>query len=242
MSSAREPGAQDTPYGDAPPPVVLLHGTHDTSATVRPLAAALRADGREVTVLDYGRHLRSLRGRRGSGGLGPLAESEREIVGAVGELLASTGAPYVDLIGHSQGGLHVLGCTAAMPDRVRHAVLLGSPLYGVTPLGRRSALAHAAGMRHLLDWMLGPSARGMVAGSGQLPDVRTLPAGPGYLLLASRQDRLVRPAYLTQAGVDDRLRVVWLQDIDPRRRVTHVQLVSDPLVHRLVREELATPP
>lgn len=223
-------------------PVVLVHGTNDTSATVRPLAEALRADGRQVSVLDYGRHPRSLRGRFGTGGLGPLAQSQREVCAAVTEVLAGSDAPYVDLIGHSQGGLHVLGCAAVMPDRVAHAVLLGAPLYGVTPLGRSSAIAHAAGMRHALDWVLGPSARDMVVGSGRLPDVAVLPEGPRYLLVATRHDRLVRPAYLARVGVDDRLRVLWVQDVEPRRRVSHTELVTDPLVLRLVREELDTWP
>lgn len=234
----------DEPYDAAcRPPVVVVHGTNDTSATAAPLVAALRADGRDVTVVEYGRHRASLRGRFGSGGIGPLAESQAEVlaaVAAVAAVQASSRTPYVDLIGHSQGGLHVLGCAAALPDQVAHAVLLGAPLYGVTPLGRSSAIAHAAGMRQALDWVLGPSARDMVVGSGQLPDLTRLPDGPRYLLLASRQDRLVRAKYLARAGVDDRLRVVWVQDVDPRRRVTHTSLLRDPVVLALIRTELAS--
>jgi pimeloyl-ACP methyl ester carboxylesterase len=178
------------------PPAVLLHGTNDTSATLRPLVDALRRDGRDATTLDYGWHRHGLRGRFGQGGLAPLAESTREVVAAAAAILARPHTPYVDLVGHSQGGLHALACAAALPDRVAHVVLLGSPLWGVTPLGRSSRVAHSAGLRHALDWALGPSARGMVAGSGRLPDLTALPSGPRYLLVASRDDRLVRPAYL----------------------------------------------
>lgn len=228
-------------YGGSGPPVVLVHGTNDTSATLRPLADRLRADGRQVIVPEYGQSPRSLRGRSGSGGLGPLARSQAEILEVVRGVLARRAAPYVDLIGHSQGGLHVLGCAAAMPDRVGHAVLLGTPLYGVRPLGRVGRVARFRGVRRALDAVLGPSAGDMLAGSAALPDPAALPAGPRYLLIASRSDSLVRPAYLARAGADDRLRVEWVQDIEPRRRVSHVDLVSDALVYHLVVEELAAP-
>ncbi|QQS01934.1 MAG: alpha/beta fold hydrolase [Austwickia sp.] len=231
-----------TPYADrGRPPAVLLHGTNDTSATLRPLVDALRRDGRDATTLDYGWHRHGLRGRFGQGGLAPLAESTREVVAAAAAILARPHTPYVDLVGHSQGGLHALACAAALPDRVAHVVLLGSPLWGVTPLGRSSRVAHSAGLRHALDWALGPSARGMVAGSGRLPDLTALPSGPRYLLVASRDDRLVRPAYLA-GDIDPRLRVVWVQDLEPGRKVSHPMLVSDPVVTDLVRAELDTWP
>lgn len=238
--------------GPGRPPVVLLHGTNDSSATLQPLAEVLRAAGREPVLLDYGRHPSSLRGRSGSGGLAPLAESQREVAAAVAEVAADAaaatsarggppGTPYVDVIGHSQGGLHALGCAAAMPDRVGHAILLGTPLYGVMPLGRTSRLAHIGLLRRAFDAILGPSALDMVAGSRRLPALAELPPGPRYLLVASRHDRLVRPGPLARAGIDDRLRVVWLQDLDPGRKITHVGLLTDPLVAQVVVQELATP-
>lgn len=220
---------------------MLVHGTNDTSASVADLAGALRRDGRAVTLLDYGRHRRGLRGRTGAGGLGPLPASTLEVLEAVRGLVADLDAPYVDLIGHSQGGLHVLGCAAAMPERVTHAVLLGTPLAGLQPLGPSSRVAHVGGLRHALDWALGPSVRDMIAGSGRLPDLADLPPGPRYLLLASTDDRLVPPGAVVPARLDHAVRVVWVQDVHPGRRVSHTDLVADPLVYNLIRAELDTP-
>ncbi|GMA21731.1 alpha/beta fold hydrolase [Arsenicicoccus piscis] len=77
----------------------------------------------------------------------------------------------VDLVGHSQGGLHALAVARARPERVAHVVLLGAPVLGVAPLGAASVVAHGRGVRTALDLILGAAARGQVVGSGQLPDL-----------------------------------------------------------------------
>ena len=241
-------------------PVLLVHGTNDTSATMRPLADALAAAGREGTTLDYGRHPRSARGRFGGGGLGPLADSTRDVLAALDETLArldeqadtsadpSAGSdtvarlPQVDLVGHSQGGLHALACARARPGRVAHVVLIGAPLHGVRPLGAASRVAHAPGLRHALDSVLGPSAREQVLGSKAL-GAGALPAdGARHLFIASREDWVLR-------NVDPRLlasrpgwRTVWMHEVSPGRRHRHAALPSDPDVIALVLDELNQPP
>lgn len=156
--------------------VVMLHGTNDTSATLRPLGEALVAAGRSVVYLGYGQHTGSIRGRLiGGGGLAPLAASTQEVVAALDEL-AREGAGALDLVGHSQGGLHALAAARMRPGLVDHVVTLSAPLWGARPLGRWSAALHTPGIRHALDAVLGPSARTMVPGR-ESPAVGELPGG-----------------------------------------------------------------
>ncbi|MCH8627547.1 alpha/beta fold hydrolase [Arsenicicoccus piscis] len=226
-------------------PVVLIHGTNDRPSTLVPLAEALRATGRPVHLLHYGRDRVSVRGRLlGTGGLGDLAASTAEILAAVDDLCAATPL-RVDLVGHSQGGLHALAVARARPERVAHVVLLGAPVLGVAPLGAASVVAHGRGVRTALDLILGAAARGQVVGSGQLPDLGAggaLAEGVRYLLVASRGDRMIRPADLARAPLPPGLQVTWVQTHEPRARVTHAGLPASPVVQRLVLAELATEP
>ncbi len=223
-------------------PVVLLHGTNDRCLTMEPLTDALAMAGREVVNLDYGLHRRSLRGLGGAGGNADLARSAIEISHLIDELLAGGEADQVDVIGHSQGGLHALSFARLRPGVVRRLVLLGTPVHGVRPFGGASHLAHAPGVSHAMDSLLGPAARAHVAGSrflrehaGVLLDLH--PLSP--LMVATRQDRLVRPSDLVSVAALPNLRLVWVQDEEPGRQVSHAGLPGDPLVIRLVLDELA---
>ena len=59
--------------------------------------------------------------------------------------------------------------------------------------------------------------------------------------LPSRDDRLVPPGAAVPARLEHAVRVVWVQDVHPGRRVSHTDLVADPLVYDLIRKELDTP-
>lgn len=219
--------------------MLLVHGTNDGPATMEPLAEALRAAGRSVDVVSYGQDRTSLRGLLGGrGGIAALHVSAAQVLAAARGLLARSGAARVDLVGHSQGGLHVLACAGDLRDAMGHAVLLGTPVTGAHPWGAASHLLHRPGPRHLLDRLLGPSARGQVLGSGALPRLEDLPWQPRYLLLLTRDDRLVRPAHLAVPGLRGRIRVVWVQDVAPGRRVRHADLPADRVVQELVLDEL----
>lgn len=250
------PGALDVdpaaePVPAHPNPVVLLHGTNDTSAAFGPLAAALRAQGYVVSVPDYGHEGRSARGRAGGGGTADIGASLLEIASRIDNVLSSTAAARVDLVGHSQGGLlahaYVRGAGAlqgggyAGAARVGRVVTLGSTLHGASPLGPLDGLAHLRGVVPLLDAFLGPSARQQVRGSAVLAWLAAEPdAAPGvaYTSIASRFDHTVRPAAAQHLTPGANVTNIWLQDVDPGSTTSHADLPRDPAVIRLVLEAL----
>lgn len=252
-SRALDPAESDRRQESEPKrPVLLVHGTNDTPATMDALAAALASAGREVVNLDYGRHRRSLRGRFGGGGLGPLRESTHDLLQRLDERLAAVGTDavrrrpaeastlqQVDLVGHSQGGLHALACARARPGLVAHVVLLGAPLYGVRPIGGASRIAHAPGLARTLDTLLGPSAREQVVGSSALVGSAELAPGTRHLFVASPDDWVLRHVDRDLLVSRPGWRTVWTQDLAPGRRIRHASLPSDPDVIALVLDELS---
>ncbi len=239
------------PTPDHPRPVVLLHGTNDTSAAFADLAATLRAQGYAVFALDYGRETASVRGRAGGAGTGEIYDSAREIALFVDKVLSATGADQVDLVGHSQGGLHAHAYVRgggrfdrpgfAAADRVGRVVTLGSTVHGASPLGPVDGAAHLRGVVPGLDAFLGPSARQQVRGSDVLAWLAAEPdAAPGvrYTSIASRFDHTVRPQSAQHLAPGPNVTNIWLQDVDPASTTSHADLPRDPLVIRLVMSAL----
>jgi len=90
------------PSAEHPYPVVLVHGTFENENDNWGGASPLLADnGYCVYAFDYG-------GATASSdiqGTGEIAASAAQLEAFVNEVLASTGASKVDLVGHSQGGM-----------------------------------------------------------------------------------------------------------------------------------------
>ncbi len=91
-------GANDwscRPSAARPYPAVIVHGTFgDQKSLLDNLSLALKRDGYCVYSLDYGNRA-----------TGPIQDSARELASFVDEVLASTGAAKVEMVGHSQGGM-----------------------------------------------------------------------------------------------------------------------------------------
>ncbi|WP_326696738.1 alpha/beta fold hydrolase [Streptomyces sp. NBC_01754] len=212
------------PSAAHPRPVVLVHGTFANSVdNWLVLAPYLVNRGYCVFSLDYGQ----LPGVPLIGGLGPIDASAGQLAAYVDRVLAATGAPEADLVGHSQGGmmphyyLKFLGGAA----KVNALVGIAPDNHGTTLLGLTRLLPYFPGVGDLLGEHT-PGLADQVAGS---PFITQLTAGgdtvPGvrYTVIATRYDEVVTP-YRTQYLDGPNVRNVLLQDLCPLSLSEHVAI------------------
>ncbi|MGF1344357.1 esterase/lipase family protein [Streptomyces flavovirens] len=212
------------PSAAHPRPVVLVHGTFANSVDNWLVLAPYLVDrGYCVFSLDYGR----LPGVPLIGGLGPIDASAEQLAAYVDRVLAATGAPEADLVGHSQGGmmphyyLKFLGGAA----KVNALVGIAPDNHGTTLLGLTALLPYFPGVGDLLTENT-PGLADQVAGS---PFITRLTAGgdtvPGvrYTVIATRYDEVVTP-YRTQFLDGPNVRNVLLQDLCPLSLSEHVAI------------------
>ncbi|MEV0617974.1 alpha/beta fold hydrolase [Nonomuraea sp. NPDC050404] len=181
-----------------PRPVVLVHGTL-ANMTINwfTLSPLLRNQGYCVFAFNYGQQSALRLGLPGAippGGTAPVDESAGELAVFVDRVLAATGAPDVDLVGHSQGGMmprHYLKFLGGA-RKVGSLVGLAPSNHGTTLLG----LSRIPGVPELLTTAGGESVRDQIAGSAFLrrlnQDGDTVP-GVRYTVIASRLDEVVTP-------------------------------------------------
>jgi triacylglycerol esterase/lipase EstA (alpha/beta hydrolase family) len=188
------------------------------------MAAALRRAGREVTVV----HL-------AGDGTGDLAVQAGVVDHAVRRVLQA-GAPSVDLVGYSAGGV-VVRLWARRYDGgsvARRIVSLGSPQHG-TDL---ASLAHDVAPDSC------PQACRQLATDSDL--LRGLnhgdetPDGPAWVSIWTTDDRISTPPDTASlAGALD----FSVQQVCPSAQVSHGELPTSRIVIAMVRAELArTPP
>lgn len=182
------------PSAAHPRPVVLVHGTFGNSVdNWLALAPYLVNRGYCVFSLDYGQ----LPGVPLFNGLGHIDKSAEQLDGFVDEVLAATGAPKADLVGHSQGGmmprwyLKFLGGAS----KVNTLVGIAPDNHGTTLLGLTALLPYFPGAGDLIN-LATPGLADQVAGS---PFLTKLNAGgdtvPGvhYTVITSKYDEVVTP-------------------------------------------------
>lgn len=102
-------------------PVLVLHGFLAPAASNLPIHLALRSRGRRT----YDAPIPGLNTQ-------DIARSSELVSRRVDEILAETGAPSIDLVGVSMGGLiavHYVRCRGGR-SKVRRTITLGSPLVG----------------------------------------------------------------------------------------------------------------
>ncbi|MFC9425182.1 esterase/lipase family protein [Streptomyces sp. NPDC056987] len=201
------------PSAAHPRPVVLVHGTLANSVdNWLGLAPYLVNRGYCVFSLDYGQ----LPGVPLFNGLGPIDASAAQLATYVDRVLAATGAPKADLVGHSQGGmmpryyLKFLGGAA----KVNALVGIAPSNRGTTLLGLTGLLEYFPGAKDLLTEKT-PALADQIAGS---PFLTKLNAGgdtvPGvrYTVIATRYDEIVTP-YRSQFLTGPDVRNVLIQDL-----------------------------
>ncbi len=216
--SARPAG----PAQDRPGPVLLVPGYGGDTGSLNVLAGRIRATGRPATVLQL----------PGSGTGSLIADTA--VLNAAVDSAQRRGAPSVDVIGYSAGGVVAL-LWARHDDgaaRARRIITLGSPFHGT----QLAAIA-----QELLPGECPAACRQLVPGSSLLGSLDVAsPAGlPPWLSLWSTDDIVVTPPDSARLpGAID----VAVQTVCPALKLSHTQLPSSPAVIAMVLTAIGRAP
>jgi triacylglycerol esterase/lipase EstA (alpha/beta hydrolase family) len=214
----------DSVSQSAQPPVLLVPGYGGGTAGLDVMAAALRREGRDVTVV----HL-------AGDGTGDLNQQADVVEDAVHRAI-SAGADSVDLVGYSAGGVTVRLWVRQYDGGsvARRIVTLGSPQHGTDLAALASDIAPDKC----------PEACRQLATDSQLIDQLNsgdeTPSGPLWVSIWTTDDAVSTPPQTASlAGALD----FSVQQVCPRVNVTHAQLPESPVVIAMVEAELRrTPP
>jgi triacylglycerol lipase len=214
------PAAAGAPAQDRPGPVLLVPGYGGSTGSLSVLARRLRAAGRVATVV----HLPGQ-------GTGSLIADAGVLNAAVNRALRG-GAPSVDVIGYSAGGVATLAW--AQEDggahKARRVITLGSPFHG-------TQLASAA--EGFLPGACPVACQQLVPGSPLLTrlDATAVPGRPRWLSLWSTDDTTVTPP--DSARLTGALNVP-IQSVCPAVQVSHSQLPTNPAVTAMILQALGS--
>jgi hypothetical protein len=220
--SSPVPAAAGVPAQGRPGPVLLVPGYGGSRGSLSVLAGRIRAAGRAATVL----HLPG-------NGTGSLIADAGVLNAAVNRALRG-GAPSVDVIGYSAGGVTTL--LWAREDggahKARRVITLGSPFHG-------TQLASAA--EAFVPGACPAACQQLVPGSRLLArlDATPVPARPRWLSLWSTGDTTVTPP--DSARLAGALNVP-IQSVCPAAAVSHSQLPTNPAVTAMVLQALGSGP
>jgi triacylglycerol esterase/lipase EstA (alpha/beta hydrolase family) len=222
------------PAANHPLPVVLVHGLFgNMTNSWQALSPLLTNHGYTVFALTYG----LTEGTR-FGGRAPVETSAQELGVFVDRVLAATGAPQVDIVGHSLGGLMPRYYLKALGGAAKVHTLVGlAPVNHGTTLDGIVSLAGK----------LGINARGvpipdcqscdeLVVGSRFLTALNAggdVVGGVEYTVIATRFDELVTPyesAFLQGPGVNN----ITLQDHCDHDFSEHLAVIYDPIALHFV--------
>ncbi|MFF0452244.1 esterase/lipase family protein [Nocardia africana] len=253
-------GANDfscRPSRDKPYPVILAHGAAtDAQRSFGALAPALRSQGYCVFAADVGRVPLPTLGLNGVSdpgwpGLGPIAAAVQgdpvygvadigsqavQLATFVAMVRGVTGAPKVEMVGHSTGGTEIREYVRRHPGVVDSVVTIGTPYRGSTfdGLPKMFPFYGALGMdgEQTAAQVFGPAGAEQVPGTPTLTrlnaDGETEP-GIRYTAIASRTDEVITPAETALlARPEGGNRNIWIQDGCPALTVSHNELLSNP--------------
>lgn len=198
---------------DARGPVLLLSGYGGNTAALRPLATALEEDGREVVVVPPV--------DRNTGDL----DLQAEALAGIAEELLEAGAPSLDVVGFSAGGLvaRLWVRDHGGVEAARRVLTVGTPHHGTLVAG----LAVEAGCSEACRQLAPESGllRALNAGD-ETPD------GPQYVSVWSTTDQVVTPPETSR--LDGAAVNLAVQSLCPDARTSHGGLTSDPVVLALL--------
>ncbi|MFL6130619.1 MAG: lipase family alpha/beta hydrolase [Mycobacteriales bacterium] len=207
---------------DRPGPVLLVPGYGGSTASLQVLARRLRAAGRDARVVPMP-----------GDGTGDLVQQAATLERAA-EAEIDRGAPSVDVVGYSAGGVVARLWAADDGGRslARRVVTLGAPHHG-------SEVAALAGS--LLPGQCPPACRQLVPGSELLTRLNAdeTPAGPAWVSVWTTQDQIVTPP--DSARLDGAVNIP-VQGVCADAVVGHGELPTNRLVQALVIAALARVP
>ena len=203
-----------------PGPVLLVPGYGGNTVSLKVLAAALRAIGRSATVV-------TLAGD-GTGDLRTQAQRVKQVADAA----IAAGAPSVDVVGYSAGGVvaRIWAADLGGARQARRIVTLGSPHHGTSVAELGATFAPGA---------CPLACQQLVPGSELLDGLDESANGPVWTSLWTAQDETVTPP--DSARIDGALDIE-VQSVCPDATIAHGQLPRDPLVIALVEQALAVAP
>jgi triacylglycerol lipase len=212
-----------TPDQDKPGPVLLVPGYGGGQGALNELAARIRqATGRSTEVLTLA-----------GDGTGDLLEQAGVLAEAV-ENAYARGAPSVDVIGYSAGGVvaRLWVSRDGGDHQARRVVTLGAPMHG-------TGLAAAGGA--LVPGGCPTACVQLAPGSTLMRELakEPIPATLPWLSVWTERDETVTPP--ESARLDGAVNVA-LQQVCPGNQAAHGDLPTDPAVTELVLQALGTTP
>jgi triacylglycerol lipase len=215
-------GPAGYPPQNRPGPVLLVPGYGGQTSSLSQLAARIRATGRQASVV----------GMPGNG-TGNLNADASVLNTAVTRALDG-GAPSVDVIGYSAGGVVAL-LWARQDDgagKARRVITLGSPYHGTSI---------AAGAEGFAPGACPVACQQLVPGSSLLAglDGAPVPAQPRWMSLWTTDDQVVMPP--GSARLPGAINVP-IQSICPGEQISHEQLPTNPVVTAIVLQAIGPGP
>lgn len=188
------------PSGEVREPVLLLHGTSDNSSTWNDLIPVLQDAGMCVWAFDYGAEDVTLQNASPrTKGIADLDESAHEIAEQIDYVREVTGSSKINLVGHSQGGLHIKTYTQVYgsAEHVARAVAIGGNFHGTTLNGAGEVLAKLIkAMPNLARFLASSAGIQQLVGTEFIENLNALPdtaPGPLYTSIYSPADVTVTP-------------------------------------------------
>jgi triacylglycerol esterase/lipase EstA (alpha/beta hydrolase family) len=209
------------PSTAAPGPIVIIPGYGGSTSGPDALAATLRRDGRDVTVVGLP-----------DGGTGDLTVQAHTVGHAVHAALGRSGAASVDLVGYSAGS--VVARIFVQQEHgfsvVRRVVTFGAPNHG-TDLAATAA--------NLVPGSCTDACAQLQPSSSLLATLNSLPLHVAFASLYTEDDQTVTPptTAVLQGAVN-----IDIQHVCPGVRVSHGGLPTNPHVQAIVAAELGTTP
>jgi triacylglycerol lipase len=223
LRTAGPAAPQARPAQDRPGPVLLVPGYGGSRTGLLQLAGRIEATGRSATVL-------TLVGD----GTGDLSAQVAVLDAAVSAVLAA-GAPSVDVVGYSAGGV-VAGLWVARDDganKARRVVTLGAPLAGTSLAETAAVVAPDA---------CPAACRQLAPGSPEITELardRVGEALPWLSVWTADDETVTPPGAASQLPGTVQVQV---QAVCPGAKVSHSALPTDPAVTGLVLRALSAEP